>query len=141
MKGERTVEAFLKFNKGVMRLPIYWQAWMVLLVGANMIAPMFFLNRVEAQVTLAAFLASVVLMTVLTSRFGFTRILGLGHIFWVPLLVFLFLRLSSIPADDTFGIWIRILLLLNGISLLIDTNDVVHFIAGDRQETDTGLKE
>ncbi len=133
------MNAFLKFNKGVMKMPVPWRVWMLLMVGANLIAPMFFLGRVEAQVTLAAFLASVVLMTVLTARFGFTRIVGLGHIPWIPLLVFLFLRLSSIPADDTFGIWIRALILLNGTSLLIDATDVIRYIAGDRQETVTEL--
>ena len=133
------MNAFLKFNKGMMKMPVAWQVWLMLLLGANLIAPMFFLNTVEAQVTLAAFLVSITLMTVLTARFGFTRILGLGHILWIPLLVFLLLRLSSIPADDTFGIWIRVLLILNGISLLIDARDVVRYIAGDREETVTGL--
>ena len=77
----------------------------------------------------------------LTARYGFSRILGLGHILWVPLVVFLFVRLGSIPADDAFGIWIRVLLLLNGISLVIDTKDVVRYLGGDRKETVSGSKE
>ncbi len=133
------MNAFLKFNKGMMKMPVPWQAWLLLLAGANMIAPMFFLNRLEAQVTFATMLASVALTTVLTARFGFTRILGLGHVLWIPLLVFLVPRLSSLPADGPFGIWIRVLLLVNVISLLIDAMDVVRYISGDRQETVTGL--
>jgi len=133
------MKAFLKFNRGIMKMPVHWQVWLMLLVGANAIAPMFFLNRLEAQITLAIILVSMVLMTVLTARFGFTRILGLGHILWVPLLAFLLLRLSSIPADDAFGIWLRVLLVLNGTSVVIDTADVVRYIAGDRRETVSGI--
>ena len=133
------MKAFLKLNKGIMKMPVHWRIWMMLLVGANMIAPMFFLNRLEAQITLATMLASMVLMTVLTAHFGFTRILALGHILWIPLLAFLFLRLGSIPEKDAIGIWIRVLLVLNGASILIDTSEVARYIAGDREETVQGL--
>ena len=104
-----------------------------------MIAPIVFLNRLEAQITLATMLASMGLMTVLTARFGFSRILGLGHILWIPLLIFLFPRLSSIPADSPFGIWIRALFVVNVMSLLIDAADVIRYISGDHEETVTDL--
>ena len=133
------MRAFLKFNRGVMNMPIHWQLWLMALVGANMIAPLFFLDQIEAQVTLATFLLSATLMTVLTARFGFTRLLGLGHIFWIPLLLFLIPRLTSIPAESVFGIWVRVLLILNGVSLIIDAVDVVRYIKGDREETVAGL--
>ena len=109
--------------------------WMVLLVAANGLTPLFFLQRLEAQVVLVTMLASMALMTFLTARFGFSRILGLGHILWVPMLAFLFTRLVDIPAGDAFGIWIRTLIVLNGISLVIDAADVVRYIGGDRRET------
>ena len=78
-------------------------------------------------------------MTVLTGLSGFTRLLGLGHIFWLPLLYFLWNRLGQIPADDLFGVWIRILIAVNAISLVIDGIDVFRYIAGDRAETVKGL--
>lgn len=133
------MDAFLKFNKGVMKMPMPWQGWLMVLVGANLIAPLFFLNSLEAQATVATMLLSMALMTVLTARFGFTRILGLGHVLWIPLMIFLLVSLRSIPADDTFGIWIRTLILLNATSLLIDARDVIRYIAGDRQEVVAGL--
>ena len=74
------MRAFIKFNKGLMRMPLPWQLWLMLLVVVNLIVPLFFLNRLEAQVIVAALLASMVLMTVLTAVSGFTRLLGLGHI-------------------------------------------------------------
>ncbi len=128
------MKAFIKFNKGVLKLPLHWQLWLMLLVTANAVVPFFFLQHVEAWVVLVMFLASVSLMTYLTARFGFTRIVGLGHIVWVPMLAFLFTRLDDIPSSDALGIWIRTLFVLNGISLVIDTADAIRYISGDREE-------
>ena len=133
------MRAFIKFNKGIMKMPILWQLWLMLLVVVNLVVPLFFLDRLEAQVVVVALLASATLMTILTGVFGFTRLLGLGHIFWFPLLYFLWLRLVQIPADDFFGIWVRALMALNAASLVIDIIDVSRYIAGDREETVKGI--
>ena len=133
------MKAFIKFNKGMLKLPLHWQLWLVLLVTANVVTPFFFLHRPEARVVLGTILASMTLMTLLTARFGFTRIVGLGHILWIPMLALLFTRLGDIPAIDAFGIWIRALFALNGLSLVIDAADVIRYIAGERGETVPGL--
>ena len=133
------MKAFIKFNRGMLKMPLQWQLWMAVLIAANLVAALFFLHRIEAQVVLGTLLASMILTTFLTARFGFTRILGLGHILWVPMLAFLFTRLGDIPASDAFGIWIRALIVLNSVSLVIDAVDVIRYIAGDREETVAGL--
>ncbi len=120
-------------------MPVLWQVWLAALVAANLVVPMFFLQRWEARVVLGTILASMTLMTWLTGRFGFTRVIGLGHILWVPMLVFLFTRVGDIPAGDAFGFWIRALIVLNSVSLVIDAVDVIRYIAGDRAETVSGL--
>ncbi len=129
------MNGFIKFNKGVLRMSWPVKIWLLLLVAANAVAPLFFLQRVEAQAVLAAMVIGATLISLLTARFGFTRILGLGHILWIPMLVFLFTRLGDIPASDAFGVWIRTLFVLNGMSLVIDAADVVRYIAGERNET------
>lgn len=116
-------------------MPPLWQGWLLLLVGANLVAPLFFLGHLEAQVTIAALLISMTIMTVLTARFGFSRILGLGHIAWLPLLAFLVSRATQIPATDAFGLWLRAVILLDAISLGLDAVDVTRFLRGDRAET------
>ncbi len=133
------MRAFLKFNKGIMRMPLQWRLWLMLLVTANMVVPLFYLDRLEAQVVLAAILASLVLFTILTALAGFTRLLGLGHGPWVPLIWFLWTRLGDIPPDGFYGIWIRAVIALNAASLLIDAVDVMRYLAGDRKETVEGL--
>ncbi len=133
------MKAFVKFNKGMFKMPMHLQAWLMLLVLVNAITPLFFLRHLEAQVVLGTMLASVTLMTSLTSRFGFTRVLGLGHILWVQMLAFLLARLGQIPPSDVYGMWIRALIVLNSVSLVIDAADVIRYIAGDRAETIPGL--
>ncbi len=133
------MRAFIKFNKGVMKMPIQWQLWLLLLVCVNLIIPLFFIDRLEARLVVGAFLGSVLLMTILTAVSGFTRLLGLGHILWLPLLYFLWTRLDQIPGDDLFGLWVRVLMMLNAVSLVIDAADVIRYVAGDRAETVKGL--
>ncbi len=133
------MNAFIKFNKGLMKMPVHWRVWLMILVTVNLIVPILYINRIEAQLVIAAMLAGMMLMTILTGLTGFTRLLALGHIFWIPLLYFLWTRLGEIPADDFFGIWIRALMVLNALSLVIDAIDVVRYIAGDREETVKGL--
>ncbi|MEE8636367.1 MAG: hypothetical protein V3T12_10165, partial [Acidiferrobacterales bacterium] len=80
------MRAFIKLNKGMMKMPIHWQLWLALLVIVNFVIPLFFIKHLEAQVVAGTLLASVILMTGLTALSGYTRLLGLGHILWIPLL-------------------------------------------------------
>lgn len=134
-----TVGAFIKFNKGMLGMDLPVRLWLLVLIFANMVAPLFFLDRFEAQLVLAAFMAGGMFMTILTGWSGFTRLLGLGHIFWIPLLYFLWFRLDQIPSDDLFGIWIRVLMALDALSLVFDAIEVIRYIAGDRKEVVAGL--
>ncbi len=133
------MRAFIKFNKGMMKMPLPWQLWLMLLVTVNLVIPLFYIDRLESQVVVGVFVTSLVLFSILTARVGFTRLLGLGHILWVPLLWFLWTRLDQNPQHDLFGIWIRTLMTLNAMSLVIDALDVIRYIAGDRAETVKGL--
>ncbi len=129
------MHAFMRFNKGLLAMPLHLQAWVLLLISVNIVTPFFFLQHVEAQAVLAAGALGMVLMTALTARFGFSRIIGLGHIAWVPLLGFLWSHLPDIPATDAFGIWLRAVIVLDATSLVFDSVDAVRFATGDRAET------
>lgn len=133
------MRSFLRFNRGILSMPWPWQLWVVVLAVANGIAPLLFLDRIEARVTLAVFFVGMALMTALTARFGFSRILGLGHIAWLPLLVFLSSCVAETSTADSFGLWLRAVILVDTISLVIDGIDVVRFARGDRAETVAGL--
>ena len=129
------MRAFMKFNHGILKMSRLGRLWVFLLLTVNLIVPLFFLGRPEAQMTVVILLASMMLMTALTATSGFTRLLGLGHILWVPLLWFFWTRLAQVPSDTFFGIWLRVGLTVNALSLVIETADVIRYIAGDRAET------
>ncbi len=133
------MNGFVKFNKGILRMSWPVKLWLLLLVAANAVAPLFFLQHIEAQAVVAAMMIGAMLMSLLTARFGFSRILGLGHILWIPLLGWLAFRLGQIPADDAFGLWIRGVIVVNALSLVIDGVDVFRYAAGERKELVTGL--
>ena len=133
------MNAFIRFNKGMLNSPGPVRIWLMALVGVNMVAPLFFISHLEAQVTLVAMISGAMFMTFLTGRFGFSRILGLGHILWIPLVIWLSFRLTQTPIEQKLGIWMLSLIILNSLSLLIDTADVFRYLAGDRKETVEGL--
>ena len=63
-----------------------------------------------------------------------------GHLAWLPLLAFLVDRVTEVPATTGFGLWLRSVIVLDAISLVLDTVDVVRFLRGDRDETVPGLE-
>ena len=53
-------------------------------------------------------------------------------IFWTPLVIYLARRLWKLEQASAFGVWVRVLVLTTGLSLLIDYVDVVRYLMGDR---------
>ena len=128
------MNAFIKFNRGIFRLPIGVRLWLMLLMAVNLVVPVIYFERSEARIVLLTFLASFLLMVLITRTSGFTRLLGLGHVLWVPLVLFLVSRLDSIAVGNAYGVWIRSAIALNSVSLVVDLIDVVRFARGERSE-------
>ena len=133
------IQGTIRFHKGVFKLPLRIQFFLVILMSANMLAPLYFINEIEAKVVLATFMVSAMLMFGLTGTFGFSRMLGTAHILWFPLLVFLYTRLHLHDTAESFGLWLRILIAINTVSLVFDTIDFIHYLRGDRAEMVEGL--
>ena len=74
------MKAIFEFMKTMMLLPKPWLAWMGLLVLANAVVPLYFIQTLEGKVVLAALICSLMIMTALFGAKGFVRLLGLGHI-------------------------------------------------------------
>ena len=94
------LNAFIGFNKSLLRMPFAWLVWLMALVAANMIAPLFFIEHLEGQVVLGVFVISAGLMVLLYASRGFTRILGAGHSPWIALLPWLWTRHDLIQPDE-----------------------------------------
>jgi hypothetical protein len=128
------MNALSKFIRGVLASSLWVILWLMVLMFANMIVPLVYFDHLEAHIVLITFFLGFGLLVVLTGRFGFTRILGLGHVLWIPLVLYLISRAGSYPATDAYGLWIRSVIVLNTISVVIDTTDVVRYARGDREE-------
>ena len=64
---------------------------------------------------------------------GFVRLLGIGHVFWLPMLAWLFMEMPVEPEPGALTAWLWCLIVCTSISLVIDTLDVGRYLAGDRE--------
>jgi len=65
-------------------------------------------------------------MVVLYSRFGFSKILGLGHFLWIPLVTYI-----AVSISDACGLYpanLIVLLITLFVSLVIDVRDVWGYL-------------
>jgi hypothetical protein len=105
----------------LMQQPIWVSIWLLFLMIVN-IASIAFWNELLAKVILVTFMLSAIFMMGLYSRFGFEKILGLGHILWIPLLVYVLIEVQA--AEGAFKSYLIILLTSITISLVFDIFDV-----------------
>jgi len=122
-----------EFMIKMFQVPVGWRIWLATLMAANMVAPLFFINRIEAQAAFVAINVGAFTGAFLYKQQGFTRLLGLMHWPWIFLLPFLWMRLDAVSAAEPLGIWIRAVLVLNSLSLILDLVDVIKYAIGDRQ--------
>jgi hypothetical protein len=115
---------FLRFRM----LPRIWCMW---LVGVNL-GCLFFLTHVEGQVVLGVTLVAVVAQSLIYGRLGFTRVLGVTHVLWVPMFAWMAFRLDAIAAYPALSTWLVVLLATNAVSLMIDVTDAFRFAKGER---------
>ena len=105
--------------------------WAVALIAVNA-ASLFFIDTIYGQINLAAVLAAIAVMAVIHARMGFVRLLGVGHVFWIPMIVWFVANMPDRTADPVLHQWVVTLLIFNSICLVVDAVDLVRFIAGER---------
>lgn len=122
------------FMRGVLRMPIYWQLWIGVLVLANFIGPLFFLSEPSAVVTLVAMVAGAIVGEALTQAQGFTKLLGVMHGSWVPMFAFQLITLFGDEPTGGFRIWLIFATIVTAASLVIDVVDVIAYLRGDHTD-------
>ena len=111
-------------------VPRIWGAWLVAVNAACL----FFIQHVEAQVTLGAVGVAVVAQALIYQRKRFIRLLGVTHVLWVPMLTWIALRLDTLPTQEpAFHVWLIMLVATNAVSLAIDAWDATRFLLGERR--------
>ena len=134
------MRSFIKFNQGLLRYPLGVKVWMLVLITANFFVPLFLLPRIAAVVVIATFLAGFGLMVWITKVSGFTRLLGLGHILWIPLVIYAWSLLGTPDDSGVYSYWLRLLITVNTVSLFLDAFDVARYLRGDRGPIVSGLE-
>ena len=126
------MKATVDFFRTMLTMPKPWVGWVMLLMMVNMIVPLFFLGTSEGKVVLGAAMLGAAIQIALFSSRGFVRLLGIGHIPWVPMVAWLWTRLDHAPAASLFRYWLLATIVLVSISILIDATQVIRYLRGDR---------
>jgi hypothetical protein len=127
------MKAMMGFTRGMMSLPMPWPIWLAILMAANFVGSIYFFETLEAKVVLAVFMAGAMFMMAIFAAKGFVRLLGIGHILWVPMVPWLWTRLDQAGPDSALGYWIMSVMIINSLSLIIDAVDVVRYLKGERE--------
>ena len=115
---------FLRFRP----IPRIWYVW---LVGVNLLC-LYFIAHLEAQIVLATTLVAVVAQALIYQRIGFTRLLGIAHVSWIPMFAWMASRIDTIAAQPQLQSWLIVLAATNAVSLILDSIDVFRFVRGER---------
>lgn len=109
--------------------------WLQVLVGVLSIGLVFSLVRPEARAILFGVVLGMGMTVIIYAQFGFSRILGVGHIlFWTPTLFYMLsLQGTASVAKTWFGRWLWLAIPVVAISLGFDYFDLGRYLFGDHQ--------
>jgi len=108
--------------------------WVFILIVLNFFIPLIFIQHPLAWIVIGVFFLNALFMVILTYFSGFSRLLGLGHFPWFLLMIYLFRQAPALYDYPYLLIWVRLLILVNLASLIIDTIDVARWLWGERKE-------
>ncbi len=125
----------LGFFKAVFSMPGPIVVWVMFLFSVNLIPALIFIETLEAWVVLGGLVAGAILQTWIFSKKGFVRLLGLGHVLWLPMVVWLGYRVPLADPGSLFAYALIAIVIVNSLSLAIDTIDVIRYVRGNRKPT------
>lgn len=112
----------------ILQQPILLRLWIFFMIAVNLCS-LLFLNYSGARWVVFFNICNIPLVTLLYREFGFSRILGLSHVIcWTPLVIVVWAEKALFPASTIYGGWLRLLLLTNVVSLVMDYSDVTRYV-------------
>ncbi len=114
--------------------PAWVIVWVNFMVAILALAIPFSFSYREAKWILLGSVLGMIGTIVAYSLFGFTRLLGLGHIiFWTPTLIYIItVRGWKTYHKTLFSRWLVVAAIVMGVSLAFDVIDLLRWILGDR---------
>jgi len=131
---ELVMGAMIGFVKGILKMPTGVVIWVALLFGVNFVG-VIFLPRIEALVVVAALMLGGIFQSAIFGSKGFVRLMGVGHVLWIPMVAWLLTRFDITAPQGSFEVWMTVVVVFDVLSLIIDVSDVGRYVAGDRQPT------
>ena len=80
-------------------------------------------------------ISSLLIGLILFSLQGFTRLLGLMHFPWLVMIALFLEAFEQTSSRSFFGIWVRSVILVNGVTLAFDIFNIFRYICGEREST------
>ena len=111
----------LRFFVELMQQPVWVSVWVFFLMVIN-VASLGFWHEPAAKLIFIVFMISAMLMMGLYSKYGFEKILGLGHVLWIPLLPYVLMQIPVV--ESPFKDYVLALSISIAISLVFDIIDV-----------------
>ena len=112
--------------------PLGWRLWIIWLMIINSVS-FAYLGRRDGRIIATIWVCNAITMMSMYWMFGYVRLLGLSHvIWWTPMLVWLIPKLRSGAYSGHFLLWLKLLIVSNLASLVIDYIDVARWLLGDR---------
>lgn len=120
--------------------PLWLQGWVLVMVLVHLAAVLFVVRRepsgwrirIEPIAIMTSFIVAALIMEWMYGQFGYVRLLGLAHLIgWTPVFVWMFMIRKRFSVSTLFGKYLRLYLLIAGISLFIDVIDVIRYFLGD----------
>ncbi|GAB4024289.1 MAG: hypothetical protein Fur0010_27590 [Bdellovibrio sp.] len=136
------MKAMIELMRKIFTMPFPWNLWVIILSMINFIGGVMFISTFEGKFSLFSMMGAVIVMTIIYARYGFVRLLGLGHIlFWLPFVAFCIRQLTNgTTLSATFRVWLLTVIIINSASLIIDFIDLFKFLKGERDEMRTTRK-
>jgi len=129
------IDLMMGMFKAMLKIPTGWVIWVGILMLFNIVIPIFYLGTIEGQVIAFAFVMGAMTQMLIFGRLGYVRLMGIGHIFWLPLVIWLGLNWEKYSGTGFSEIFIGGVILVDSISLIIDAYLVMRYFAGDREPT------
>jgi len=114
--------------------PNWVRIWLVIMMSALFVAPMFFLEHAAAQWMAAMFMLGGMIMGWMHMKMGITKLMGIAHLPWLIPLYLIFRDLSMPVAGQSYQMWLLTAAGLATVCLLIDVVDVIQYATGKNRE-------
>ena len=149
MKNKTKMNIFVAMYEAtyimIVRFPIPLKLWLLTMFIMNLAGyVVLFPESLETKIIAIVCCVGAMLISYIYSITGFTRLLGLGHTLWIPLVIWLsiyriptLLRTTGEQEQDDqqqdLKNWLIGVVVIDSISLILDIKDVLQYINGDRE--------